>query len=200
MDKGKFWAQIPVYILRDHRHKAAHLRVLGAILSCPQPYFPSLREIAERSGHAATTCSRVVSEMVKFGTLEREQRYRDTNVYRLVGYIPHPTTVVESEPTTVVALKESLKEKNNISQKGFEKFCQIYPRHRLGFRKELKELWDEGAFESVADEIIKCVKGHAETSDWTSESGKYVPGAKKFLAQERWIDYSGDSFTQYEED
>ena len=54
---GKFWAQVPVYILRDHRHRAGHLRVLGAILSCPAPHFPSLNEIASRSGHQPKYCS-----------------------------------------------------------------------------------------------------------------------------------------------
>ena len=78
MNRGDFWGPIPVYVLRDHRHKAGHIRVLGAILSCPQPYFPSLEEISQRSGHTPSYCSKMISEMVKIGTLEREQRYNDT--------------------------------------------------------------------------------------------------------------------------
>ena len=102
MSKGNFWGPLPVYILQDHRHKSGHLRVMGAILSCPQPYFPSLNEIAERSGHTPKYCSKMISEMVNFGTLEREQRYRDTNIYRLVSTpVVDSTTVVDSDSTTV---------------------------------------------------------------------------------------------------
>ena len=136
MSKGNFWGPLPVYILQDHRHKSGHLRVMGAILSCPQPYFPSLNEIAERSEHTPKNCSKMISEMVNFGTLEREQRYRDTNIYRLISTPTtevESTTVVESESTTVVELKESLKEnKSTGMEPGYQRFCFTYPRHRLG--------------------------------------------------------------------
>ena len=36
--------------------------------------------------------------------------------------------------------------------------------------------------------------------EWKDESGKWVPGAVKFLEQERWIEYSEDSLTRFEED
>ena len=125
---GKFWAQVPVYILRDHRHRAGHLRVLGAILSCPAPHFPSLNEIAARSGHKPKYCSNMISQMVSFGTLEREQRYNATNVYRLTGFSidsttdvdRDSTTDVDTDPTRVMELKESLKE-DNLVKVEFEK-------------------------------------------------------------------------------
>ena len=94
---SNFWGPLPVYVLQDHRHKAAHLRVLAAILSCPSPHFPSLVEIAERSGHKPKYCSNMISQMVSFGTLEREQRYNTTNVYRLMGYSGESTTDVGTE-------------------------------------------------------------------------------------------------------
>jgi hypothetical protein len=39
-----------------------------------------------------------------------------------------------------------------------------------------------------------------ESEDWTSDSGKWVPGAQKFLEQERWIEYTDRSMSQFEED
>ncbi len=204
MSKGNFWGPLPVYILQDHRHKSGHLRVMGAILSCPQPYFPSLNEIADRSGHTPKYCSKMISEMVNFGTLEREQRYRDTNIYRLISTPTtevESTTVVESEPTTVVELKESLKEnKSNGMEPGYQRFCFTYPRHRLGVKRTLHQYWTINGLEKIASKIIRCVEDHKEMDDWTSDSGKWVPGAQKFLEQERWIDYTYDPMAKFEED
>ena len=204
MKKGDFWGPIPVYIFQDHRHKSGHLRVMGAILSCPQPYFPSLNEIAERSGHTPKYCSKMISEMVNFGTLEREQRYRDTNIYRLISTPTtevESTTVVESESTTVVELKESLKEnKSNGMEPGYQRFCFTYPRHRLGVKRTLHQYWTLNELEKVAPLIIRCVEDHKETDDWSSDSGKWVPGAQKFLEQERWIEYTDDPMAKFEED
>ena len=213
MNSGNFWGPIPVYILQDHRHKAGHLRVLGAILSCPQPYFPSLMEISIRSGHKPKYCSNLIAEMVSFGTLEREQRYRNTNVYRLASITgtesdsitsteSDSTTVMDSDSTTVVALKEPLKESNksNGMEPGYQRFCFTYPRHRLGVKRTLHEYWTLNSLEKNSKKIIKCVEDYKDSKEWTEEDGKWVPGAVKFLEQERWIVYSEDSLTRFEED
>ena len=204
MSKGNFWGPLPVYILQDHRHKSGHLRVMGAILSCPQPYFPSLNEISLRSGHTPKYCSKMISEMVKFGTLEREQRYKDTNIYRLISTPTtevDSTTVVDSDSTTVVEQKESLKEnKSNGMEPGYQRFCFTYPRHRLGIKRNLHQYWLLNSLEKEALKIIRCVEDHKETDDWSSDSGKWVPGAQKFLEQERWVEYTDDPMAKFEED
>ena len=228
---GKFWAQVPVYILRDHRHRAGHLRVLGAILSCPAPHFPSLNEIASRSGHQPKYCSNMISEMVKFGTLEREQRYNSTNVYRLTGYSEESTTVVDTESTRGVELIEPLKEDNISSKgtsndtasfgtsndtssfgasngmksnlKGFGYFCSLYPRHRLGSVRKLRDLWVTCRMEEFGDDIVSALKSFKQSADWTNEEGKWVPGAYRFLDEERWRVYAhkpANPLSIYEED
>jgi len=218
---GKFWAQVPVYILRDHRHRAGHLRVLGAILSCPAPHFPSLNEIATRSGHQPKYCSNMISEMVKFGTLEREQRYNSTNVYRLTGFSEESTTDVDTESTSVVELKEPLKEGNTSSKgtsndttsfgtsngrtslKGFGYFCQVYPKHRLGSVAKLRDLWITCDLEPFSKEITDSVKSFRSSPDWKNENGKYVVGAVRFLEEERWRTYANepqDPLSSYSED
>ena len=224
---GKFWAQVPVYILRDHRHRAGHLRVLGAILSCPAPHFPSLNEIAARSGHKPKYCSNMISQMVSFGTLEREQRYNATNVYRLTGFSidsttdvdRDSTTDVDTDPTRVMELKESLKEDNIYSKgtsngtpsfgasngkksskgtsngrtvvlKGFGYFCSLYPRHRLGSVRRLRDLWITCNLEDSKDVIIESLKSFTKSVEWAASDGKWVPGAYKFLDEERWQAYA----------
>ena len=198
MEKGKFWGPIPVYVLQDHRHRGAHLRVLGAILSCPAPHFPSLKEIAERSGHTPKYCSNVVSELVSFGTIEREQRYRNTNVYRLTGIQSTSTTVVASDSTPIMEQKESVKEKHNIQ--GFGYFCSLYPRHRLGSVPRLREYWISNKLESKHKEICESVKEFKSMSNgWGVQNGKFVPGAFKFLEEERWttLDDEGDPMQKF---
>ena len=210
-DVGNFWGPIPVYVLQDHRHRGGHLRVLAAILSCPSPHFPSLVEIAYRSGHSKHYCSRMVSEMVKFGTLEREQRYRATNVYRLVGYSPDSTnvdnpespTVVKSDSTNGGVLKEQLKEntKEKPSLSGYGYFCSLYPKFRLGSMRKIKEFWILNDLEEISDEITNSVKSFKESESWQEQSGKFIPGAMRFLDEERWKVYSDDDpMKKFEED
>jgi len=202
VDKGKFWGPVPVYVLQDHRHRAGHLRVLAAILSCPAPHYPSLNEIAERSGHTPKYCSNMISQMVRFGTIEREQRYRSTNVYRLIGVQSTSTTDMVSDSTTDVEQKESIKEKHTtVKIKGFGYFCQIYPCHRLGSVRRLREYWISNTLEEKAKDITDSVKGLKLSSDWNKDKGKYVPGALKFLDEERWITFEEfDPMKQFEED
>ncbi len=213
---SRFWGPLPVYILQDHRHKAGHLRVLAAILSCPSPHFPSLLEIAERSGHRPKYCSNMISEMVRFGTLEREQRYNKTNVYRLMGYAGESTTGVGSESTRVVELKEQLKENKGLSfgaskgtsngtsnevLQGYRYFCSVYPKHRLGSRRELKDYWIINKLEQDYKHITSVVKDLSSQECWKKDDGMYVPRALKFLDERRWTLYdTDDPLKQFEED
>ena len=214
---SNFWGPLPVYVLQDHRHKAAHLRVLAAILSCPSPHFPSLVEIAERSGHKPKYCSNMISQMVSFGTLEREQRYNTTNVYRLMGYSGESTTDVGTESTADVELKEQLKENkepsfgtsngtskgtSNGTLKGYGYFCSLYPKHRLGSPRELKDYWIVNKLEQDFENITSVVKELTQQEDWKKNNGMYVPRALKFLDERRWTLYDDvdDPFKQFEED
>jgi len=214
---SNFWGPLPVYVLQDHRHKAAHLRVLAAILSCPSPHFPSLVEIAERSGHKPKYCSNMISQMVSFGTLEREQRYNTTNVYRLMGYSGESTTYVGTESTADVELKEQLKENkdpsfgasngtskgtSNGTLKGYGYFCSLYPKHRLGSPRELKDYWIVNKLEQEFEHITSVVKELTQQEDWKKNNGMYVPRALKFLDERRWTLYDDidDPFKQFEED
>ena len=206
---SNFWGPLPIYVLQDHRHRAGHLRVLAAILSCPSPHFPSLVEIAERSGHKPKYCSNMISEMVSFGTIEREQRYNTTNVYRLIGYSGDSTTDVGSHSTTDVELKEQLKENkdpsfgaSNGTLKGYGYFCSLYPKHRLGSPRELKDYWIVNKLEQEFEHITSVVKELTQQEDWKKNNGMYVPRALKFLDERRWTLYddADDPFKQFEED
>ncbi len=206
---SNFWGPLPIYVLQDHRHRAGHLRVLAAILSCPSPHFPSLAEIAERSGHKPKYCSNMISEMVSFGTIEREQRYNTTNVYRLIGYSGDSTTDVGSHSTTDVELKEQLKENkdpsfgaSNGTLKGYGYFCSLYPKHRLGSPRELKDYWIVNKLEQEFEHITSVVKELSQQEDWKKNNGMYVPRALKFLDERRWTLYddADDPFKQFEED
>ena len=206
---SNFWGPLPIYVLQDHRHRAGHLRVLAAILSCPSPHFPSLAEIAERSGHKPKYCSNMISQMVSFGTLEREQRYNTTNVYRLMGYSDESTTDVGTESTADVELKEQLKENkdpsfgaSNGTLKGYGYFCSLYPKHRLGSPRELKDYWIVNKLEQEFEHITSVVKELSQQEDWKKNNGMYVPRALKFLDERRWTLYddADDPFKQFEED
>jgi hypothetical protein len=173
----------------------------------------------------------MISEMVKFGTLEREQRYNSTNVYRLTGYSEESTTVVDTESTRGVELIEPLKEDNISSKgtsndiaskgtsndtssfgasngmksnlKGFGYFCSLYPRHRLGSVRKLRDLWVTCRMEEFGDDIVSALKSFKQSADWTNEEGKWVPGAYRFLDEERWRVYAhkpANPLSIYEED
>tara|TARA_R110000824_G_scaffold46337_6_gene133373 strand:+ start:751 stop:1272 length:522 start_codon:yes stop_codon:yes gene_type:complete len=173
----------------------------------------------------------MISEMVKFGTLEREQRYNSTNVYRLTGFSEESTTVVDTESTRGVELIKPLKEDNISSKgtsndiasfgtsndtssfgasngtkpnlKGFGYFCSLYPRHRLGSVRKLRDLWITCRMEEFGDDIVSALKSFKQSTDWTNEEGKWVPGAYRFLDEERWRVYAhkpSNPLSIYEED
>jgi len=160
----------------------------------------------------------MISQMVKFGSLEREQRYRTTNVYRLLGFTTDvdSTTDVGSDSTTDVALKEQLKEKKEPSfgasngmakgtsngvLKGYGYFCSLYPKHRLGSPRELKDYWIVNKLERDFEHITSVVKYLLDHEDWKKNNGMYVPRALKFLDERRWTLYDNDDpLKQFEED
>jgi|TARA_Y100000310_G_scaffold259485_1_gene268157 hypothetical protein len=109
---------------------------------------------------------------------------------------------VVSDPTIDVEQKESIKEKHTkVKIKGFGYFCQIYPCHRLGSVKRLREYWISNTLEEKAKDITDSVKDFKLSSDWNKDKGKYVPGALKFLDEERWITFEEfDPMKQFEED
>jgi len=67
-------------------------------------------------------------------------------------------------------------------------------------RRALHQYWVLNDLEGDSSKIIKCLEEHVESDEWKSESGKWVPGAKKFLEQERWVEYNDDPMSRYEED
>tara|TARA_Y100000310_G_scaffold28009_1_gene26639 strand:+ start:705 stop:1160 length:456 start_codon:yes stop_codon:yes gene_type:complete len=151
----------------------------------------------------------MISEMVSFGTIEREQRYNTTNVYRLIGYSGDSTTDVGSHSTTDVELKEQLKENkdpsfgaSNGTLKGYGYFCSLYPKHRLGSPRELKDYWIVNKLEQEFEHITSVVKELSQQEDWKKNNGMYVPRALKFLDERRWTLYddADDPFKQFEED
>ena len=83
---------------------------------------------------------------------------------------------------------------------GYQRFCFTYPRHRLGIKRALHEYWTLNRLEKNSKKIIRCVEDHKDSKEWTDEDGKWVPGAVKFLEQERWVEYSEGSLTRFEED
>ena len=78
-----FWGAVPLYVIKDHRLRAGHLRVLTAILSCPSPHFPSRQEISTGCGHTPRYCGKMICEMVELGVLKRRTRRGHSSVYEL---------------------------------------------------------------------------------------------------------------------
>ena len=98
-----FWGAVPLYVIKDHRLRAGHLRVLAAILSCPSPHFPSRHQIGVRCGHTPRYCGKMICEMVAMGVLKRVRVEARQDI--MVS-----TTVVSKVSTTVVPHNRTLKE------------------------------------------------------------------------------------------
>jgi len=133
-----------------------------------------------------------------------------------MGYSGESTIVVDTESTRDVELKEQLKEKkepsfgtsngtskgaSNGTLKGYGYFCSIYPKHRLGSPRELKDYWIVNKLEQDFERITSVVKDLSAQEDWKKNNGMYVPRAMKFLDERRWTLYDvDDTLKQFEED
>ena len=69
----------------------------------------------------------------------------------------------------------------------FTEFWNTYPEGKRGNRDEAWEQWCKIApSDQLAGEIIRGLMDWTDSDDWAEQNGKFIPGAAKFLAQERW--------------
>jgi len=57
--------------------------------------------------------------------------------------------------------------------------------------------------EEFGDDIVEALKSFKQSTDWTSEEVKWVPGASRFIDEERWRVYAhkpANPLSIYEED
>ena len=69
----------------------------------------------------------------------------------------------------------------------FTEFWNTYPEGKRGNREDAWLQWCKIAPSSdLASEIICGLMDWTDSDDWAESNGKFIPGAAKFLVQERW--------------
>lgn len=69
----------------------------------------------------------------------------------------------------------------------FTDFWKLYPAGKGGDREEAWKAWKELAPSTeAARQILDSLQAWIESDEWTEKSGRYVPGAAKFLRESRW--------------
>lgn len=71
-------------------------------------------------------------------------------------------------------------------QVGFDRFCSLYPAHRLR-AESCRPIWLRLMAEGVSEqEILSGLESWRRSSDWAEESGRFVPNSEKWLMESRW--------------
>lgn len=69
----------------------------------------------------------------------------------------------------------------------FTEFWELYPIGKGGNREEAWTEWKEHATTvQVAKQIIEGLKLWIDSDSWADDGGRYIPGAAKFIREERW--------------
>jgi hypothetical protein len=89
-------------------------------------------------------------------------------------------TVPLTEPLTVPTRARAL-------PGDFETFWRVYPR-KVGKRAALAAWKGLNGSRPPLEVLVASVKAHAESEQWTSEGGRYIPHPATFLRQGRWED------------
>lgn len=124
------FAIVPVEACQDPRLTKMQLRMLICLLSFraknTDTVWPSRGELSERSGYSPSVCSRVTTQLVELGWLEKHQRGRKRSaVYKVT--VPDLDTVFGSKSVTRSVTDEkdinsdqsgNLKEQSNSDQTG----------------------------------------------------------------------------------
>jgi hypothetical protein len=99
---------------------------------------------------------------------------------------PNGSYTTQPNPQQPNTRKKGSKKGQSKTTAGFESFRSAYPAHRRGDRKKCFAIWQSLGLESRAEEIVAKVQASVESNDWTKEDGQYVPGAMRWLSEERY--------------
>ena len=68
----------------------------------------------------------------------------------------------------------------------FDHFWKAYPKKKA--KESAQKSWDRQKLNSKATEIIAAVETQKRTTDWTRESGRFIPHPATWLNSHRWED------------
>ena len=88
-----------------------------------------------------------------------------------------------------------------IPQYDFGTFKSFYPDHRMWKNeRSAREAWDEIARDpETRREIVEHLSTAIQSSEWTSDAGKYVPNPQKYLRRGDWKHTSPSKFNHSKE-
>lgn len=86
-----------------------------------------------------------------------------------------------------------------ITPKDFFKFCKLYPSHRIGSKGEALTKWEvacRSLHRPTWNRVERALAKQKQSEQWVTENGKYIPLARTWIHQKRWLDdpsqyYSG---------
>lgn len=72
--------------------------------------------------------------------------------------------------------------------RSFTEFWKLYPAGKGGDREEAWKAWKElNPSTAVAWRILDGLRDWISSAQWAEDGGRYIPGAAKFLREQRWL-------------
>ena len=95
----------------------------------------------------------------------------------------HPPTRGEAELPLVLETEEP---PPPATPSPFDHFWKAYPKKKA--KESAQKSWDRQKLNSKLAEIIAAVEAQKRTTDWTRESGRFIPHPATWLNSHRWED------------
>ena len=135
-----------------------------------------------------------MQDLRSFGYIEITPRPGTTSMYTIcekadahIQYEKNRGEQVESSAADQLASSvASVKNINNKKNSRFMSVWSTYPEHRRNSIARDSKTWREFGDEALVDIIVEDLEARKETEPWTAESGKWVPGLRKYLENRMW--------------
>lgn len=78
-----------------------------------------------------------------------------------------------------------------ITSGDFEEFWKLYPSHRRGSKGEALTKWETACHSPhrpTMNRVRRALKKQINSDQWQSDKGKYIPLARTWIHQKRWLD------------
>lgn len=201
------FAVVPLEVATDDRLTKMQLRVLIALLSFraknTDTVWPKRSSLAKRCGYNERTISKVTTQLVNLGWLEKTGKggYSQSCHYRITvpeldtvpeaETVPEPDTSTVSKPDTSTVPEPDTRNKQTNEQTNeqtiaFEQFWSAYPNKKS--KERARKVWARMSHDEKQKAFADVQARTGRDPEWRKDGGAYIPHGSTYLNNKRWED------------
>jgi hypothetical protein len=167
------FTQIPNDWVRDSRLTLKAIGLLTQLMSHRPGWNMSISSLARFNKTGVDTIKSAVKELELYGYLKRSEKQEHNEDGTFADYLwttadpfQNPDTVKpvsgkQDTKNTITKEQQSIKNKEQNTDTGFDKFWELYPKKVA--RADALKAWNKAIKTKTADELLKVTKAYAES-------------------------------------